>query len=1188
MAGNKIYIQVDFQSEGATAAVNKLNEQIKNVGTTSTKATKEAATGFNAMTLSISQTTRGLDQIGQTLAGLGIARALAGMVQASDDIKKTSIAFQAMGANAYEAANAIAAIRDVAKTSPFSFDDLRDMAQRMRAFGFDLKQIPSLINTVANAAAALGRGKVAVDSITLALGQMRAKGIIQGQEAFRQLAEQSINSIKYLQGAIQKETGKAVSELDVRKMIEKQMIGSEKGVQVILDGMVKDFGAAGERMAKELPTAQFEKMADDVKKVGAAIADDFAPSLIKAIGGLRELTAWFGRLPPFIQDVTVAIGLLVVALTVLGGAAKLGLLSWIPAAIGLAGNLATAFGTLRLALQVLFTDFSVAALTSRLALISTMTPAVVNLAVAVGAVGAAFLGWKAGEWMREKIEPNSWLGRLLNRDVEAKAKAFGKEARADMEATARKYQQWMTEQKLPEAANMSIIPFNKQTDVELQDSLRKMRMLLDAEAIANKARAAKLIQASTELAKHQEQIADQILARARARMHGAIFGINDKYANDLKELAGNAKQLAKVFEAMADDLELAKQKIAEDNIRLLAEKEKERLDGQKAISDYFAEYARGYTETLKRHLAYVEESDKIERETLTSRLEFEQTALAADRDQKLAEADVVHRQTLDQELTYQQTVFEIKRDYAERIRDVERQLADQKYEEELALVEALHDVKLMSDMDYLIRSAALWAANEEKKKQITVRADVGISKDRLEAAKATNDAIINEQKQIYDKLKSSLDRVFDALLNKSTSVWEAIANGLKTAIIGAIKEIVTSRAAAALMQLFGYGTVDFGGGPRGLGGQQPTFGGGVTGAVGTGGFLARIFGARGGTGGTVAAPAAVSTYGGYTGGYSPANAAAGAPVAMPGFGAMSLKAGLLSSAAFLGGGMAAINGIQRGGKVGLGQTIGGGAAAGIGAAHMAAAMGLTTAGGTLGLSALGGGLLGAGVGLAGYGLYRGGKAGIGLTAAGGALTGAVLGTAFFPGIGTLLGAGIGAAVGGIAGLFRSLVKTADSKLQSKIKSVYGIDVQDKGVRATMLEIAKQKYGGNLDLAIRSSEIQNLVQLYALTTAQNPVGMPQKMYGATFAQSGAGLQLQPVYSNGQLVANPYMSSSNYGAGGIYLQLNPQQANDLFEGRVVSVISNNPDSVGQAAATASRSGRSRDAQRSALLEPLTVIR
>jgi len=206
------------------------------------------------------------------------------------------------------------------------------------------------------------------------------------------------------------------------------------------------------------------------------------------------------------------------------------------------------------------------------------------------------------------------------------------------------------------------------------------------------------------------------------------------------------------------------------------------------------------------------------------------------------------------------------------------------------------------------------------------------------------------------------------------------------------------------------------------------------------------------------------------------------------------------------------------------------------------------------------------------------------------MIGAVLGTALFPGIGTLLGAGIGAAVGGIAGLFRSLVKTADQKLQEKIRALYAIDVQDKGVRAQILEMAKSKYGGNIDMAIRAPETQELIKLYAMSTGQSATGMPRQMYGATLNQSGAGgLQLQPVYSNGQVVESPYSGvTTSQWSQGMYVQLNPQQANDLFEGRVVNVIGNNPDSVGQAAATSSRSGSSRDAQRTALIEPLTVVR
>ena len=182
-----------------------------------------------------------------------------------------------------------------------------------------------------------------------------------------------------------------------------------------------------------------------------------------------------------------------------------------------------------------------------------MAPKLVIFASAVAAVSAAFVGWKLGEWIREKIPPDSFLGKHLNKDVEEQLKASAKGVREQLEFTANMLQKRMVDQKLPGADKGPTIPFSKQSDLDLQDSVRHMRSVLDAEAIANKARAAKLVQESTDLAKHQEQIADQILARARARMHGAIFGINDKYASDLKELSGNAKQLAKVFEAMGPD-----------------------------------------------------------------------------------------------------------------------------------------------------------------------------------------------------------------------------------------------------------------------------------------------------------------------------------------------------------------------------------------------------------------------------------------------------------------------------------------------------------------------------------------------------------------------------------------------------------------------------------------------------------
>ncbi|MDZ4796585.1 MAG: hypothetical protein SGI92_00375, partial [Bryobacteraceae bacterium] len=70
--------------------------------------------------------------------------------------------------------------------------------------------------------------------------------------------------------------------------------------------------------------------------------------------------------------------------------------------------------------------------------------------------------------------------------------------------------------------------------------------------------------------------------------------------------------------------------------------------------------------------------------------------------------------------------------------------------------------------------------------------------------------VLDHNRQIYDSLKQQAGGVFDAMLTKSQSVFGAIGNAFKTAILTAIKDIVTSRIAAALMQLMGGGRVSFG------------------------------------------------------------------------------------------------------------------------------------------------------------------------------------------------------------------------------------------------------------------------------------------------------------------------------------------------------------------------------------------
>lgn len=113
--------------------------------------------------------------------------------------------------------------------------------------------------------------------------------------------------------------------------------------------------------------------------------------------------------------------------------------------------------------------------------------------------------------------------------------------------------------------------------------------------------------------------------------------------------------------------------------------------------------------------------------------------------------------------------------------------------------------------------------------------------------------------------------------------------------------------------------------------------------------------------------------------------------------------------------------------------------------------------------------------LAMYGLQRGGLSGLAMTTADGAMIGYKFGGP--------IGAAIGSGIGAVAGLIRLLSKVRRTKAREKIKATYGVHIHDKGVLKQIVDIAKQGFGGNLDMAIRSPQIRDLVELYALSTGQ---------------------------------------------------------------------------------------------------------
>lgn len=158
------------------------------------------------------------------------------------------MALTTMLGSAEDAKNMIASLTALANKSPFELPNLLQATQNMIAYGFEAKQIPEIMTTIGNAAAGLGGSPMKIDAITRALGQMRAKGKLSGEE-IRQLAEQGVPALEYLSRGF----GKPIPEIS--RLMEKGLLPLNESMGFLLKGMDTDFGGMMEKQATTMTGA---------------------------------------------------------------------------------------------------------------------------------------------------------------------------------------------------------------------------------------------------------------------------------------------------------------------------------------------------------------------------------------------------------------------------------------------------------------------------------------------------------------------------------------------------------------------------------------------------------------------------------------------------------------------------------------------------------------------------------------------------------------------------------------------------------------------------------------------------------------------------------------------------------------------------------------------------------------------
>ena len=527
------------------------------------------------------------------------------------------------------------------------------------------------------------------------------------------------------------------------------------------------------------------------------------------------------------------------------------------------------------------------------------------------------------------------------------------------------------------------------------------------------------------------------------------------------------------------------------------------------------------TELYQRRLDYQEDAARRALEHTEQVYGFELERAGWVRDAQLRQAEASDAQTIEQKLALEQRKAAIEIEYLERVHEIKQRLFDLETSRMVLEEEAnLRRLGFRAD-EIQARIAELTQQREEIRRQQQEATDAAVQAARENAAIRQTQLLRDHNQRIFDSFKRQAEGVFDALLTKSQSVWSAIANALKTAVLTAIKEIVTSRVAAMLIELFTGARVTLAGAGAG---------GGALGLLG--GIL-----------GVSAAPVFAGS----------------APAATPPFVPNGRGLGLA--------------GLVSGWKEFLG--IGGSVQLGPGMAttwqaatfwQQLSAIGRSPA------AALSGGLL------ALAGTQRGGVSGLAMTTAGGALLGFKFGGP--------LGAAIGAGIGALAGMARLFVKSAEEKAREKIRATYGVDIRDKGILRQIVETAKQAFGGNLDAAIRSQQVRDLIELYAMATGQSTAGLPPSVRPVSLAQQGGALFQQTFTAGAAPMLDRIPAGTPQAAGPIVINISVPGAKEFFEKETVRVVVDNPRAVQSAALNATRANAGRRELTALQLSPGTL--
>lgn len=255
--------------------------------------TREAERGMSQVQKQAKGLSAGLGGVAQVaggamaaLAGFAAVRKVfsgvkSAVVDFNASMEQSRIAWATMLKSGEAADQMLADLQRFAKETPFDFPGLEESSRRLLAMGFSASEVIPMMETLGDAASALGLGSEGVNRLGLALGQMQAKTKVSGEE-MRQLTEAGVPAWDILAQAV----GKPIPE--VMKLASEGKIASQVFIDAFQTFSQQNYGGMMERQAQTFSGAM-SNIKDSLTQ-GAAAA--FQPLFAKLSEAAQHIAAF--------------------------------------------------------------------------------------------------------------------------------------------------------------------------------------------------------------------------------------------------------------------------------------------------------------------------------------------------------------------------------------------------------------------------------------------------------------------------------------------------------------------------------------------------------------------------------------------------------------------------------------------------------------------------------------------------------------------------------------------------------------------------------------------------------------------------------------------------------------------------------------------------------------------------------